>query len=347
MKFIRYIFFLLAIIAYDVSLAQVGIGTVIPDTNAILDLNNSFNKGLLLPNTPTTLPSGPIGLMFYNPSLQIIQYRETNGFNGLSPWKYKFNGNSTENIYFIESGNVGIGLTNPQTKLHVKANGDLMSVEGSSKSYIQFAPTGASNAGAKFGFSSTTSSLFSLDLQTNGDIKLETNNGEVAVTGKIQEYGFDLLPAGTIMIWTEAAPPAGWAICNGTGFYTDINGVSRNIPNLKGLFVLGGTNSNNGTFGGSATINLVDDNLPSHLHSGSSIVVSAAGYHTHTFDLDYGSEHSSSGSSMQRDENSSNNYTEIDGEHDHDIGGTSGSTGNGADVPNLPPFITMYYIIKT
>lgn len=346
MKKVKYITFLLLIILTRAAIAQVGIGTVVPDTNSILDLNNSYNKGLRLPLTPANLPTGPIGLMFYNPSLDLIQYLETGGLNSMSPWKYKVDGSASENTYFNEPGNVGIGLSNPSTKLHIKQDGELMALDGGTNAYMALNPVSAASTGSYFGFYYSGTTTFSLLKQNTGNVKLETNSGTVNVTGKIQEYGYDLMPAGTIMIWTELSPPPGWALCNGGGNYIDINGVSRNIPNLTSLFVLGGNNSNNATTGGSATVTLTASNLPSHTHAGDSIVVSATGSHSHNFNLDYGSENSSSGTSIQRDENAYYNETNYAGSHNHDIQGTSGSTGSGASIPNIPPYISMYYIIK-
>lgn len=54
--------------------------------------------------------------------------------------------------------------------------------------------------------------------------------GDLNVTGKIQQGGNELLPAGSIIMWYGAAPaPKGWAICDGT----------NKTPDLRGRFVIG------------------------------------------------------------------------------------------------------------
>uniref|UniRef100_A0A6C0KQG0 Tail collar domain protein n=1 Tax=viral metagenome TaxID=1070528 RepID=A0A6C0KQG0_9ZZZZ len=49
------------------------------------------------------------------------------------------------------------------------------------------------------------------------------------------------VPVGTIVAWSgnSTTIPKGWALCDGTTTYTDINGNTQTVPNLSGSFLLG------------------------------------------------------------------------------------------------------------
>lgn len=79
------------------------------------------------------------------------------------------------------------------------------------------------------------------------------------------------VPAGMIMMWSGAldSVPDGWALCDG----------SNGTPDLRTTFIMGASSSvAPGTTGGSNSLTLTVDQLPSHTHSASA---SSAGSHTH------------------------------------------------------------------
>jgi hypothetical protein len=204
--------------------AQVGIGNNFPDSISILDLTNANEKGLILPRVAGSLPTrtddAVEGMLFFKQTDAVIYYNTGAGkYNALSPWKYKFNNEASDNVYYDNAGNVSIGY-----------------------------PVG-----------------------TALNHKLEVD-GSVNVTGKIKEWGDDLVPSGVIVMWNGYNVPAGWALCNGK-FYDPATGNSNRTnttlysvrtPDLIGRFILGSNGS--AITGGQNTVTLAANNLPRHTH---------------------------------------------------------------------------------
>jgi len=87
----------------------------------------------------------------------------------------------------------------------------------------------------------------------------------ITVTGGLNAQGqgisgFGTIPLGGIIMWSgpTSAIPDGWAICDGR----NVNGYYA--PDLRNRFVLGGPSA--GKTGGSASVTITVDNLPSHSH---------------------------------------------------------------------------------
>ncbi len=116
----------------------------------------------------------------------------------------------------------------------------------------------------------------------------------------------DLYPIGSIVMWAKpvADIPTGWRLCNG----------SNGTVDLRGRFVLGSGGSVSsaiGSTGGSQTVTLTEQQMPSHNHT---VTSTAAPNHSHTGSLSGGS-HTHTGGSVSGD-----------GSHSHNIRRVSGSS---------------------
>ena len=88
-----------------------------------------------------------------------------------------------------------------------------------------------------------------------------TISGAVTVkdTGSLSGYG--TIPVGGIIMWSGSSVPAGWALCNGQ----TSNGVRT--PDLRNRFIVGsGGNYSIGQTGGSDSVTLNANQIPSHSH---------------------------------------------------------------------------------
>ena len=130
-----------------------------------------------------------------------------------------------------------------------------------------------------------------------------------------------VVPVGGIIMWSGdiASIPSGWALCNGA------NGT----PDLRDKFVVGATSDSSGTSypglqpgasGGEAEVTLTEAQLPSH---------------THTWD---------------RQDSSTNAGYRPWPANNNDVVKTTTETGaTGGDQPhnNLPPYLTLAFIMRT
>ena len=354
------------------ALAQVGIGNVIPDTNSILDLRNTNNRGFLLPDAPGIMPASPKGLMYYNQTENFIYYSDTGGYNALSAWRFKYNGASSNNAYYNFGGNVGIGLPDPQLKLHLKGNGDLLGFEGTSSAGMAFYPTGYSKGRS----SRIYHNIFGLNIineTANRDIILKVDGGKVTVDGgdldvktgdldvkkgKVQEKGHDLIPKGVIVMWSGSTSkiPRGWALCNGT------NGT----PNLSGRFIVAagsrsdkrlrddGTtysssteNFTTGKKGGYDRVMLTTKEMPEHWHK-ILLLTSSGGSHRHEVKLTYGKGAGSNSKRLAMVGGGGTTYKDTDyaGDHLHKVNGYTGFTGSSYSHENTPVYYSLAYMMK-
>ena len=144
------------------------------------------------------------------------------------------------------------------------------------------------------------------------------------------------VPVGTIQMWATATPPTGWIICNGATFssstYPDLATVlgSTTLPNFNGRMPLGvGQSNENGATnhtlkqtGGEETHQLTTNEMPSHSHDV-----------TVTF--------------REGNENGGgSNYSDLNGGSSSSKTFSSSSVGNDQAHNNMPPFYSLYFIIK-
>ena len=183
-------------------------------------------------------------------------------------------------------------------------------------------------------------------------------NDGTSVKGQKGEPGSTTfaVPSGGIIIWSGSVAniPSGWYLCNG----------SNNTPDLRNRFVVGAysdganaawPNLAPGDTGGSA-----DAIVVTHTHGDGSYATNTAtltGTIRKISESFAGFGGTASGVFSKVGGNSaggtpgspdSNNCGGVDfnGNHSHNVTGTSGSTGSSGDDANLPPYYSLCYIMK-
>ena len=104
-----------------------------------------------------------------------------------------------------------------------------------------------------------------------------------------------------------------------------------------------------GETGGEKNHTLTAAEMPSHSHSNGSYAAGLAGGHTHS--VDFSSATGSSSGNIPRGTTTTFNSTaspvHSDGNHTHDVTGTSGAAGGGDPHNNLPPYLVIYIWRRT
>ena len=138
-------------------------------------------------------------------------------------------------------------------------------------------------------------------------------------------------PTGVITIWycASAGIPIGWVLCDG----------SNDTPDLRSHFVMGASSDGE-----------VNTTSGSNVHSHSSAPsLESGGGHSHSFSGNTNSQTggtSSGGStagSYRKSTPHSHSYSgnaATGGEHTHTVGASQSAT-------NVPPYVKLYYIMKT
>jgi microcystin-dependent protein len=167
------------------------------------------------------------------------------------------------------------------------------------------------------------------------------NSGEVLVSDGSGNTSWQNVgvPIGTIQMWATATPPTGWIICDGSTFnsatYPELAAVlgSTTLPNFNGRMPLGvGNSGENGatnhtlsSTGGEETHQLTTNEMPNH---------------SHDVTITY----------REGEENGSGNvYSDIGNPPATNPPSktfTSSSVGGDQAHNNMPPFYTLYFIIK-
>lgn len=314
--------------------AQVGINNPNPDSSALLDISHN-SKGLLIPRMDELRRRNIVkparGLLVYDTNYDMFflftpddKINRTTGWTGISPWRFRDTIVVEKRHAYLDGNlvNVGIGTTDPKSKLTVLGNLAI------GKDTI--APTNG--------------------LQVEGVTRM--NSGlSVKDTVKANVFqGYGTIPKGGIIMWSgdPNTLPDGWALCNGQ----TKDGILT--PNLSGRFIVGAglaagagagpTNYAMNSVGGEETHTLSEAEMPSHNHGG---VTNTTGGHTHTYSRPNGSEgyvaaYNNSAEVFKWDERGNYNSS-YDGDHAHTIA----AQGGGQAHENRPPFYVLAYIMRT
>ena len=194
--------------------------------------------------------------------------------------------------------------------------------------------------------------------EPNG-LLLRTDNNKLYVnTGTLENPDFELvggrIPSGTIQMFAglSAAIPAGWLRCNGLTFNTSLYpelfaairyqwggaGSSFQVPNLEqnNLFVRAANGDGEvGNTGGESLHTLNSDEMPNHTHA------PIGGQHLHT-----AAASNSNGSSTDVFRRGGGTAGSIR-VRSNVTGLGIGSAGGSEPHENKPPYVSVYYMIKT
>ena len=327
------IFYILFFVQINCLFSQVSIGNSDLIPNVILNLSNNDDRGLQL-SFNSSINSIP-GLLFFNTTEKKVEFSLNGSLTNFSSiWNYDI---STKNISF-NGTNIGIGLSTPTHKLSI-SNGDAVSLSNN-------------NAFLLLGDKTSQHLVFDDDevlSKTNsssaGTLELQKLGGDVNVNGKIKQNGFDLLPVGSVVMYSGSVSGnypiingvvnTNWHICNGNNL----------TPDLRNKFIVGTGSSYllNATGGQSTSThthsfnpsNKSTTNSPSHSHSfGSASGSGKVGeciYFSNGLD---GANPSHSHSSWSSDS------------HSHSANLPSKTSTGPSDTENRPLFHSLFYMIK-
>lgn len=188
-----------------------------------------------------------------------------------------------------------------------------------------------------------------------------THNGNVVINGTLTATSYGginvsgTVPAGGIIMWSGSTAniPTGWALCDG----------SNGTPNLRDRFIVGaGSSYATGTTGGTNSVTLGSEHMPSHTHT-----LSGPGEHQHTlkdrFSFDSSTaqnwppntaaEAVGTGSTyfgMAGDNGNSQyryfNTSTASGEGDHTHTVNASGNASPASLENRPPYYALAFIMK-
>jgi microcystin-dependent protein len=153
-------------------------------------------------------------------------------------------------------------------------------------------------------------------------------------------------PKYCIIMWSNPSTiPSGWVICNGST-YTK-NNITVTTPDLRGRFVVcSGTNfPRSSPVGGSTTITLSVNNLPSHNHGNTTTEIESHN-HTHSINVQKRNDGNNAWANARRNRGTQEEGTTHNaGNHTHPTTSPTDSTGDSTPFNIIPPYYALIYIM--
>jgi len=176
-------------------------------------------------------------------------------------------------------------------------------------------------------------------------------------------------PAGSIMCYagsmSSSTSLAGWLLCDGaaysktaygnlfsiigTTYGTGYGSTYFNVPNLKNMFVCGGSSGTDyGTTGGRSSYTILANNFPAHTHTGNTANNDRDHYHSFPNKAQHNGNPNAPGNQVfgnwSAGEYAPINTSDRSSDHSHNY--TTASVGGGIAIEIIPPYVTMNYVIK-
>ena len=173
-----------------------------------------------------------------------------------------------------------------------------------------------------------------------------SSGGAMSATGGF--VGGGMVPIGTIVMWSSANIPTGWAVCDGSTVGTN------QTPDLRSRFIMasgtgsGLTTRTVGQTGGEQTHTLTLAEMASHGHTASGST-STDGSHAHVYYSGHGSGSGIKSGNWHSGEigyTDTANTTSSSGSHTHPVSFTSASTGSGTAQATIPVYYALTYIMR-
>ncbi len=165
----------------------------------------------------------------------------------------------------------------------------------------------------------------------------------------------DLMPIGTIVMWSGEISDAGhpildgtelpdWHLCDGTDAYLP----TTSVPNLIDRFIMGADNQSVAVVGGNNALVLSSDNLPAHAHQHNITVDWIEQSHRHrTMSMEVESLGDDNNHHIYISAPWLTSYTySASTSHDHGISGGILETGQSVPFDNRPSYYSLAFIIK-
>lgn len=194
-------------------------------------------------------------------------------------------------------------------------------------------------------------------IQGNNVSSAAPNNGDVlAWNGTTSTWEpTNAMPCGSIVMWTGASVPSGWALCDGSSSTPDLRGQF-----LMGATVIGDVGNTGGSPSHSHTVDSHTHSIPALLGSGSNGTASFTGT-TGSNTTGITASVQSGGTEIQSGSGYSSAVDITDNGHDHslninitdvDVSITTSADNTGSASPgtdsqsNLPPYYVVAYIMR-